>query len=501
MFTKKSNKRIILLALFTAFIIVCGLFVGIFGPLTGSTTTVAYAAKESYYNGTYKDSYYSGSYYNSLNEDLRGTAFRTQLASLITSTHKYNPSYSELMSIFKKSDADPDNPGKVILFYTGTTSNSYNREHVWPKNAGKAFPEKSDAGSDAHHLRPTNEQLNSTRGSLSFNETTGKIVAEAGSTSYGNLCYTGGGFFCPGKGFRGATARILFYVQTRWGDKYSLSFVDAAGNNKTIGKISTLLKWHLEEPPSQAEIKRNEEVFKIQGNRNPFIDHPEYAEMIYCNDGKSYNTALQNVVKNYGGYLDEEQGGGNEDVVLESISLGQTTLTLTLDQTATLTVTASPEGANNSVTWSTSDSAVATVSSGKVTAKGHGTATITATSTENPNIKATINVIVKSVTSKALDFIQAVETLDESAPINTKYVKITTCINLYKKLSDAEKETVAGEYQTLQAFASDYNDLAKDINTTHNNLAEGALIAFAATFSVFAAILSLLKARAQEDRI
>ena len=395
MFTQKANKKYLLIALVTVLVVFCGLFAGLFGQLA-SVSTVAYAADKNYYTGTYQDSYYSGTYYNSLNEELQGTAFRTALANLITSTHSYNTTYDELMTVFKTSDADPDNPGKVILFYTGTTSTSYNREHVWPKDAGNAFPAKSEAGSDAHHLRPTDTQLNSTRGSLSFGETTDKVVKENGSTSYGNLCYTGGGFFCPGKGFRGQTARILFYVQTRWGNKYNLEFVDQAGNCKTIGKISTLLKWHLEEPPSESEIKRNEEIFKIQGNRNPFIDHPEYAEMIYCHDGKSYNAALQNVVKSYGSYLDEP-------TPIEGLTISSESLTLTVGATATLTTTSSPQGASNTVTWSTSNSSVATVSNGKVTAVGNGVATITATSVENTAIKASATVNVKTLTSLTIN--------------------------------------------------------------------------------------------------
>jgi len=90
--------------------------------------------------------------------------------------------------------------------------------------------------------------------------------------------------FYPGEGYRGATARILMYVQTRWGDTFNLTFVDSAGSCKTIGKISDLLRWHLEEPVTEAEIARNNAVYNIQGNRNPFIDHPEYATKIYCYD-------------------------------------------------------------------------------------------------------------------------------------------------------------------------------------------------------------------------
>lgn len=257
---------------------------------------------------------YEGNYYDGINESKTGLALRSEIAALITETHKTFTSYNELSEVYRVADADPDKPGNIIWFYSGTSIKynglggsvgDTNREHVWPKDGGKAFPEKSGPGSDGHHLRPTECQMNSTRGSLSFDEveqTASNIVKQDGSTSYGNLCYKSGSFFYPGKGYRGATARILMYVQTRWGDQYNLKFVDSAGKTKTIGKISTLMKWHLTEPVTEEEIRRNEAVFQMQGNRNPFIDHPEYATKIYCNDGESYNQALKNVVNQYGDY-------------------------------------------------------------------------------------------------------------------------------------------------------------------------------------------------------
>lgn len=264
-------------------------------------------------------------YYSTLDTTKTGSDFRSELATLITTTHTYETTYSELKDVFKVSDADPDNPGNIIWFYSGTSvsfsgfgsgNGTTNREHVWPKEGGKAFPKESKAGSDAHHLRPAEAQLNSTRNNLSFGvveQTKANIVKQDGSTTYDNLCFTANGLFYPGEGYRGATARILMYVQTRWGNEYDLKFVDEAGNCKTIGKISDLLKWHLEEPVTEAEIARNEAIYKIQGNRNPFIDHPEYATKIYCYDGESYNATLQSVAKE--GVIDS-----NIDVVSISLS-------------------------------------------------------------------------------------------------------------------------------------------------------------------------------------
>lgn len=371
---------------------------------------------------------YTGSYYDNLNTDLEGSAFRAELAELITDTHTKYTSWDGLANAFKVADADPDNNGNVIWFYTGTSVpfsafggsvGDTNREHVWPKDGGDAFPEKSGPGSDAHHLRPTETQLNSTRGSKNFDEvaqTSANVVKENGSSGYGNsaygadaLCYSSGSFFYPAKGYRGATARILFYMQTRWGDhdQYNLEFVDGAGSSKTIGKISTLLKWHLEEPPTEEEIRRNEAVFGLQGNRNPFIDHPEYAAQIYCYDGESYNNALQQVLAE-----SDDPYGNLNTAVLESLAISPSTVTISVGDTYALTAVPTPSNARANVSWTSSDNTVATVSdSGVVTAKSQGTVTITARNKDDASIYATARVTVKQVTDITIS----------GAPVKTAY--------------------------------------------------------------------------------
>lgn len=370
---------------------------------------------------------YTGSYYDNLNTDLEGSAFRAELAELITDTHTKYTSYDGLANVLPQSDADPDINGNILWFYTGTSVHytnlsgsslgTTNREHVWPKDGGDAFPEKSGPGSDAHHLRPTEYQINSTRGSKNFDEvaqTSANIVKENGSSGYGNsaygadaLCYSSGSFFYPAKGYRGATARILFYVQTRWGDQYNLEFVDSAGNCKTLGKISTLLKWHLEEPPTEEEIRRNEVVFGLQGNRNPFIDHPEYAAQIYCYDGESYNNALQQVLAE-----SDDPYGNLNTAVLESLAISPSTVTISVGDTYALTAVPTPSNARANASWTSSDNTVATVSdSGVVTAKSQGTVTITARNKDDASIYATARVTVKQVTDITIS----------GAPVKTAY--------------------------------------------------------------------------------
>lgn len=352
-------------------------------------------------------SYYSGNYYNSIDTSLRGDDFRDKLANLITTTHTTYTVYNggsnlALNNVFDKTDKNPNGSG-MVLFYTGTVVSSFsssgaNREHVWPKNGGKAFSAESECGSDAHHLRPTECNLNSTRGSKSFGEveqSTQNVVNQNKSASYGDgtadsLCYTSGSFFYPAAGYRGATARILMYVQTRWGNKFNLQFVDGAGHSKTIGDFKTLMKWHLEELPTQEEINRNQAVYEIQGNRNPFIDHPEYAAYIYSEAGSYYannGTTMANEVNAL--LANNNPYGGQTNVEPTKLTLDEYSCTLEVGQSRALTLGVVPANGNKSVTWESKNNSVATVDqNGKITAVSTGTATIAAVSNVNANVAA-----------------------------------------------------------------------------------------------------------------
>ncbi len=352
-------------------------------------------------------SYYSGNYYNSIDTSLRGDDFRDKLANLITTTHTDYTSYAGLANAYKTTDAVPNKSGYITWFYTGTEvkfsgfggkGGQTNREHVWPKDGGSAFSATSECGSDAHHLRPTECNLNSTRGSKSFGEveqSTQNVVNQNKSASYGDgtadsLCYTSGSFFYPAAGYRGATARILMYVQTRWGNKFNLQFVDGAGHSKTIGDFKTLMKWHLEELPTQEEINRNQAVYEIQGNRNPFIDHPEYAAYIYSEAGSYYannGTTMANEVNAL--LANNNPYGGQTNVEPTKLTLDEYSCTLEVGQSRALTLGVVPANGNKSVTWESKNNSVATVDqNGKITAVSTGTATIAAVSNVNAKVAA-----------------------------------------------------------------------------------------------------------------
>lgn len=428
--------------------------------------TVAVAASDDYYAG--------------IDETLTGTALRAEVAELITTTHTTLTTYNGLKTIFASSDADPDVSGNILWFYTGTSvtysttnlnSSSTNREHVWPKNGGNAFPEETLCGSDAHHLRPVNSSLNSSRSNNNFGEvatTNANIVKENGKTAYANLCYQSDEVFYPGENYRGATARILMYVQTRWGDDYDLSFVLGKGNNKTIGDIEDLLKWHYLEPPTAEEIARNEYVYSIQGNRNPFIDHPEYATLIYCYDGESYNSTLQAVAEEYDNYTVGE--------VATSITVSPASADIYAEDTVTLTVTATPKLADLNLKYETSDSSILTVDSkGVVTGVSEGTATVTVTDSNSGLTKTVIINVAAALSKNARTFKTYVLSAKAKQNTSTALNAISAALEQYEILTDDEKTAVYDDYQQLLSCIAAYNTTAESLNENKKRADESGL--------------------------
>lgn len=203
--------------------------------------------------------------------------------------------YSEVGSIFTVTDADPAIPGNVIQFYTGrTTKSDFNKEHLWAKSHG-GFESDAYAGfSDLHHLRPTRPDVNSARWHLDFDE---------GGVPYSDSgCNIVEGYsFEPRDAVKGDVARALFYMAVRYdGDEPPMpdlglvelipSLLNAQGqpdNNQhtstpRFGRLSTLLRWHQQDPPDDRERARNDVIFRdYQRNRNPFVDHPEWVAEIW----------------------------------------------------------------------------------------------------------------------------------------------------------------------------------------------------------------------------
>lgn len=220
------------------------------------------------------------SYYSGVNFSKTGNALKSELATLITSTHTKTISYSELQTLMKTSDVDPQNPANLLLIYGSQSSGthqrsrpiggSWNREHVYAKSKGTPNLGTSGPGADGHHLRPADNTLNSTRGSLSFDDGTG---ATAYTTSRG-------GWF-PGDEWKGDVARILMYMYVRYNSRCLPLNITMNPSTYSSDFPDILLKWNIEDPVSDFEKQRNSVVAQTQGNRNPFIDNAYLATVIW----------------------------------------------------------------------------------------------------------------------------------------------------------------------------------------------------------------------------
>lgn len=230
---------------------------------------------EGYYDGT---------------EDLTSEDLKLKLHQIIRGHVVYT--YGDFRdTILPDLDEDPDNSDNIILMYKGTSipkenfaSNSeqdyWNREHTWPKSHG--FADDTDtAYTDVHNLRPSDASVNTSKSNKDFNElehTADNEEGEAADT------YTDSDFFEPRDAIKGDVARILFYMDTRYESKsLDLELVDRSSysGDPEFGVLYTLLKWHEEDPVSDEEISRHEGAYGYQGNRNPFIDHPEWVAEVY----------------------------------------------------------------------------------------------------------------------------------------------------------------------------------------------------------------------------
>lgn len=220
--------------------------------------------------------YYDGT------EGLTGDTLKSALNDIIDGHTEL--SYSNVWDALRDTDEDPDNPDNVILLYTGwSVSNSgyptWNREHTWAKSHGD-FGETPPCGTDVHHLRPTDVQVNSDRGNLDFDYSDNPYSTIPG-------CYYDSNSWEPRDEVKGDVARIIFYMATRYeGENGELDLVVVDEVNTAPapehGKLSTLLEWNTLDPPSEFEETRNDRIYENwQGNRNPFIDHPEFADYIW----------------------------------------------------------------------------------------------------------------------------------------------------------------------------------------------------------------------------
>ena len=262
---------------------------------TGYITNVTHQSASNINAKSYDTSLetYSGNYYSSV-ENKSGNELLLGLHNLMDDTHTNFISYDSLYSGY--SDI-----GENKCFYANTSLSKGNREHVWPQSLSGASSSNTlygeqYGGSDFHHVRHANKDNNSKRGNSMF----GPVY---GPAQYSTIAYSGGGnnkyttnVFEPADEIKGDVARIIMYMYMHYNNAANMSSISGwkdrsyygtmdvrrvMGPNSVSDCFKLLRLWNAEDPVSQMEKERNEEGYQRQGNRNPFIDHPSYADEIW----------------------------------------------------------------------------------------------------------------------------------------------------------------------------------------------------------------------------
>ena len=177
----------------------------------------------------------------------------------------------------------------------GGEGDCYNREHSWPKSwfGGEVEPMYTDL----FHLVPTDGYVNNMRSNYAFGDVGTATWTSQNGSKLGNCIDPGysGTVFEPNTGFKGDFARNYFYMATRYYNEDSGwpgSEMVTGSQFKPWAK-AMLLIWSQQDPVSQKEITRNNAVYAIQHNRNPFIDHPEYANSVWGTNTSISDNAAQ----------------------------------------------------------------------------------------------------------------------------------------------------------------------------------------------------------------
>lgn len=225
-----------------------------------------------------------------------GEELKTALFSII-SDHVQR-TYKDLWTDFRATDMRPD--GKVWDMYSGTTDYTfgedqagnykkegdvYNREHSFPKSW---FNDEYPMYTDLFHLVPTDGYVNGMRGNLPFGETDSPTYTSSGGFSkLGPSSVAGydGKVFEPNDEYKGDFARIYFYMVTAYEDRVASWNSPMLDGNAypaySDWALSMLLRWAQDDPVSQKEIDRNNAVFGIQQNRNPYVDFPGLEQYVW----------------------------------------------------------------------------------------------------------------------------------------------------------------------------------------------------------------------------
>ncbi|MDX1761440.1 MAG: endonuclease, partial [Christiangramia sp.] len=207
-------------------------------------------------------------YYSTATFAQDGDLLYDALQSFTTTMHVNRLEYTDRHDYLYDADEDPANPDNVILVYSGESRpedeywtgdtqdpwETFNTEHIYPQS--KLSSEV--AIGDLHLLRSADIDDNTERSNHPYAD---------GSGSYGPV---GNDEWYPGDDWRGDVARMVMYVNLRYGEPF-----------EDVGSLALFLEWNIEDPVSDFEMQRNNVIEAAQGNRNPFIDNPYLATLIW----------------------------------------------------------------------------------------------------------------------------------------------------------------------------------------------------------------------------
>lgn len=273
------------------------------------------------YSWTFTSAGDSGDYYASVDAS-NATILRQTLHNLIDDHQwfPYSSSDTDTWDILEAADQDPANPARILDVYRnesmakfGGGTGPYNREHTWPNSLGFPNSGNSHAYTDTHMLMLSHVGYNSDRGNKYFGTCNASCTERTtlvndgqggGSGTWpGNSNWFNGSLWETWRGRRGDVARAVMYMDIRYeGGSHSngwhepdliltnnaslIQGTNTASNGTGrayMGLLDVVLAWHEQDPPDAKEHLRNEVVYSYQGNRNPFIDRPEWAACLFRN--------------------------------------------------------------------------------------------------------------------------------------------------------------------------------------------------------------------------
>ena len=235
-------------------------------------------------------------YYSSLN-NKSGQDLRDAIQAIIADPNTVRAqTYADVLDILNEADQNPENSNEVWLMYTeegrpkldvqvsSDGSGKWNREHTFPRSrAGYESIEEDDIADGIDVFWPTNADILRHGNS----DAHGLRAVDAGeNSSRGNLHYGPGEYEGPtgnAGSFKGDVARSVLFLELRYNGLQIVNGYPSSEPKGFLGDLTTLLSWHLNDPPDDFEMNRNNVVYEWQKNRNPLIDMPLLADYVWGN--------------------------------------------------------------------------------------------------------------------------------------------------------------------------------------------------------------------------